>query len=747
MSETFEFQAEITQLMSLIINAVYTNNDIFIRELISNASDAIDKIKYTSLTNPEVLQTGSDFYVKIIINKNAKTLSFIDTGIGMTKDDLKNNLGTIAKSGTSEFLKSLKDQKDMSMIGKFGVGFYSTYLVADSVDVYSKNNNDVPYMWSSNASSTFTINSIDTMPYDLQRGTCIVLHMKDDALEYLNDTKVKEIVKMYSQFTSYDILLGTLKSSTPKVDDIAEDEEGEDDVEDVEMPPLEETDEQPSESTETIEPSTESVIEQPSESTETLEPSTESVIEPSTESTETLEQPTETTESPTEPIAEVEEYEFTKLNEVPIWSKNHTDVTSDEYKEFYKVLTGESWQTYATHTHFHIEGNMDFTSLIFVPEKAPFDMFQKQNKKNNIKLYVRKVYITDECDELCPEWLSFVRGIVDSTDLPLTISRENFQHVKILKQISKSLVKKCIEMITNLADDVEKYNAFYKEFSKNIKLGIHEDSGNRQKLLNLLRFETSFGNNQSLSEYCLRSKENNTNIYYISGDENTVYNSPFAERCLKNGHEIVYMTDVLDEYIMQQIRDFECEGKTFKFVSLTKEGFKSDECENTPEENVEELCKYMKSVLGDNIEKVVKSERLENRPAIIVTGEYGHSARMEQIMNSQAMRANNEMHSYMKSKKTLEINPNNKIIKELNKRIATGQQDKTSTDLVTLLYESAMLVSGFTLEKPNAFVDKINRIIEAGLNLNDESDEVGEDNLVNETASIENTTSEMEQVD
>jgi len=688
-SESFEFQAEITQLMSLIINAVYTNNDIFMRELISNSSDAIDKIKYLGFNDESQLKSGSEFYIKIIPNKEEKTLTFVDTGIGMTKDDLKNNLGTIAKSGTSDFLKSLTDKQNINMIGKFGVGFYSAYLVANSVDVYSKNNDDVSYMWSSNASSSFTITPIDIMPYDLQRGTCIVLHMKDDALEYLDDNKIREIVKLYSQFTSYDILLRTLVEN--KKSENEEDKADIEDVEDVDVENIE-----------------------------------KNVVNEST----------------------ITEYKFTKLNEIPIWAKNHSEVSESEYKEFYKVITGESWSSYTTLSHFHIEGNMDFTAIVFVPEKAPFDMFQKRETRNNIKLYVRKVYITDDCNELCPEWLSFVRGVVDSVDLPLTISRENFQHVKIMKQISKSLVKKCIEMLTNLADDTDKYNSFYKEFSKNIKLGVYEDSTNRQKLLNLLRFDTSHGKNQSLFDYCSRVKENNTNIYYISSDENTVLDSPFTEKCLKNGHEVIYMTDVLDEYIMQQVRDFSVDDKTFKFVNLTKEGFKSDG-DNQTEENVEELCKYMKTVLGNNVEKVVKSERLENRPAIIVTSEFGHTARMEQIMNSQAMKGNNEMFSYMKSRKTLEINPNNKIIKELHKRVSSGKHDKMCSDLVTLLYESAMLVSGFSLDRPSAFVDKINNIIETGLNLDEDSDENSDNKPINNVNNehLDCSTSQMEMVD
>lgn len=731
MTETFEFQAEINQLMSLIINAVYKNNDIFLRELVSNASDAIDKIKYLGYTDSEQLKTGDNFCIKIIPDKETKTLSIIDTGIGMTKEDLKNNLGTIAKSGTKDFLKTiqdqLKDQKDLNMIGKFGVGFYSAYLVANVVEVYSKNNNDSAYRWSSEAGSTFTIDPVETMPYNLERGTFIILHMKDNCLEYLEEQKLKDVIKTHSQFVSYDILLGTMrtKSKSDTTNDKSKESESDsdDEVEDVD-----------------IETTTQN------NTSDTQEESKDETQEESKDDTcdETCDETQEETKDETcdETKEEKKVLEFDKLNEVPIWSKSHTDVTEDEYKQFYKVLSGESWATYATYNHFHIEGSNDFKAILFVPERAPYDMFNKGSKKNNIKLYVRKVFITDDCEELCPEWMTFVKGVVDSADLPLTVSRENFQQVKTLKQISKSLVKKCIEMLSNLSEDTEKYNAFYKQFSKNLKLGVHEDQTNKQKLLGLLRYKSSFGENQSFSDYCSRTKDN-TNIYYLSGEESTVYNSPFAERCLKKGHEVVYMTDPLDEYIMQQITEFEHDGKKFTFVSLTKEGFKLDDNETESENvNMENLCKQMKNILGDKVEKVVKSTRLENTPCVIVTGQYGYTARMEQIINAQAMRSDDMYGGFMKSRKTLEINPNNKIIRDLNKKLSNVNEnntpDKTCVDLVTLLYQSAMLLSGFSLEKPSEFVDKINRIIEVGLNLDDDDT----DDNINATDSTNNTNQE-----
>ena len=443
---------------------------------------------------------------------------------------------------------------------------------------------------------------------------------------------------------------------------------------------------------------------------------------------------------------------FDRMNDLPIWSKKQSDLTEDEYRQFYKVLTKESWSDYMHYKHFSLEGQTEFKSIVFIPKMLPCDMQQRISKRNNIKLYVNKVYITDDASDICPEWLSFVNGVVDSSDLPLTISRENFQQAKVLKIISKNLVKKCIEMINELESDKYKYETFYREYSKNLKMGVHDDAYNRQKLLNLLRFRTSFEYYQSLSDYCSRVKDDKLNIYYLSGDDNSSLNSPFAEKCLKKGYEVIYMTEIIDEHLMQNVTTYDYivgdVTKTFKFVSLTKEGFEDDTIEE-PTESFDELCKYIKELLCSKLEKVVKSSRLEETPCVIVTGQVGYTARMEQIIHSQSI--HQEIHPYMKSRKTLELNTNNKIIKELNRRILNGDKGESTKNLTLMLYRNALLLSGFPLEDQNEYIKQINQMIELNLNLNDDTEQLNSSNESNECKNDNNTEnlncSIMDQVD
>uniref|UniRef100_A0A8C1LDM6 Endoplasmin n=1 Tax=Cyprinus carpio TaxID=7962 RepID=A0A8C1LDM6_CYPCA len=646
-AEKHAFQAEVNRMMKLIINSLYKNKEIFLRELISNASDALDKIRLLSLTHDDALAGNEELTIKIKSDKEKNMLHITDTGIGMTKEELVKNLGTIAKSGTSEFLSKMTEMQDegqstSELIGQFGVGFYSAFLVADKVIVTSKHNNGTQHIWESDSNEFSVIE--DPRGDTLGRGTTITLVMKEEASDYLELETIKNLVRKYSQFINFPIYVW--------------------------KEPIEEED-------------------------------AEAEKEEATEDEAEVEEEDEDKDKPKTKKVEKTVWDWELMNDIkPIWQRPAKEVEEDEYKAFYKTFSRDSDEP-MSHIHFTAEGEVTFKSILFVPASAPRGLFDEYGTKKNdfIKLFVRRVFITDDFHDMMPKYLNFIRGVVDSDDLPLNVSRETLQQHKLLKVIRKKLVRKTLDMIKKIAE--EQYNdKFWKEFGTNIKLGVIEDHSNRTRLAKLLRFQTSHSDTtpSSLEQYVERMKEKQDKIYFMAGtSRKEAESSPFVERLLKKGYEVVYLTEPVDEYCIQALPEFD--GK--RFQNVAKEGVKFDEM-------VDKLK-----------QKAVLSQRLTKSPCALVASQYGWSGNMERIMKAQAYQTGKDISTnyYASQKKTLEINPKHPLIKEMLRRVKEDAEDQTAADLAVVLFETATLRSGYQLTDTKAYGDRIERMLRLSMNV------------------------------
>ena len=695
----YEFQAEINQLLSLIINAFYSNKDIFIRELLSNASDAIDKMRHISLTDSS---KSRSYEIKLKVDKDARLLTIEDNGIGMNKEDLIKCLGTIANSGTKQFMENLKEgTADVSLIGQFGVGFYSSYLVAENVKVYSRKDGDVCYLWESNAGGTFTIDEASDEASVELSGTRIELTMKPECLGYLEERKLMEIVKEHCQYLTHPINLLTTRTETKE--EIVDEEDG---VEEIDGDDLD-------------------------------------------KKTSDEEKETETEETESLPRTKTVEYtveEWKQLNEdKPLWLRKADTVTPEEYASFYKSLTN-SKEDHLAVKHFSAEGQFEFKALLYVSKTQRQDMFQKSSDgNNNIKLYVKRVFIMDNCDKLVPEWLSCISGIVDSEDLPLNVSREMLQQNNIMKIIKKNIIKKSIELFTELSDDdtdegVQTYKTFFTNFSKNIKLGIHEDSANREKLIKLLRFYSANTPDKwmSLSDYVKDMKADQKNIYFITGQNvKSLKNTPFVKNITSKGYNVLFMTEAIDEYITPHFDKFD--GN--KLVNITKENadIEGEKMDEDTKKSYESFCKKVKGVVGEQVTNVTVSTLPEDEPCCVTSASYGWSANMERIMKAQTLQANSvSQQATFMSKKNFELNPKHYMINKLyEEHKASSMDDKIFSNVMQLLFQTAMISSGYIHEDPSEYSKRVYTMISTGM-FPDESDNADSDNALTENALTEN---------
>ncbi|CAD8123807.1 unnamed protein product [Paramecium sonneborni] len=712
--ETHEFQAETGRLMDILINSLYTQKEIFLRELISNAADALDKIRFLSVKNPEILGEKTELAIRIEINTEEKTVSVTDSGIGMTKNDLISNLGTIAKSGTTQFIEAIKGG-NVNLIGQFGVGFYSCFLAGQKVSVASKNTDDDQYIWESQAAHSFAV-SKDPRGNTLGRGTQVTIHLKQDAVEFAEESTIKELIKKYSEFINFPIYLKVTREISKQVEDDSEQQQQDD--------------------------------QQQQENTDDDEVK---VKDDDDDDADTKKKATKTIK---EKVAE-----WVQINEnKAIWLRPKEEISDDDYKKFYKVLSKNSGEDPFNWVHFKAEGEVEFTSLIYIPKRAPSDMFDNYYGKQttNLKLYVRRVLISEEFEDILPRYLSFVKGVIDSDELPLNVNRETLQQLKMLKVISRKIVKKILELFQdsasydeedeedseegeedeNMAETtpeeqqrlkdekrkkkIDEYNEFWKEYGKNIKLGVIEDSSNRQKLAELTRWYSSKNSTEltSFDDYIERAKPGQDSIYYLAGEnKEQLLASPIIQGLLKKGYEVLLLDDPVDEFTFQHLNEY----KQKKLVNVGKGDFKQPEDNDEQRKKQKALKKvfqpltdWWRKLLSESVDSVIISQRLIDDPIIVVSSESGYSANMERISKAQAYSSKSGSHQF--GKKIVEINPNHQAIQELLQRVK-DDPDQETEEMARVLYEAALVNSGYSIPNPEKFASRFYKLFNSALGI------------------------------
>jgi len=653
--ETFEFQAEVGRVMDIIINSLYSDKDIFLRELISNAADACDKKRFLSVTADSETVDSTPPQIRVKADPDNQVIIIEDSGVGMTRDELINNLGKIAQSGTKNFMEALGDgsNTDVNLIGQFGVGFYSAYLIADKVEVITKSMQagSSQLRWESDSGNSYTISdATDADPID-GSGTRLILHVKDDAMKYLESSKLEELLQRYSEFIEFPLSLWKESTDYEKVPDV----EANADLAEGEEPKMK-----------------------------------------------------------TVPITK-EEYEAMNTQK-PVWLRPVREVTDEEYKEFYKGAFRSSYDEPQKWSHFRLEGQVECKALLYIPGMLPFELSKDMFDENarNIRLYVKRVFINDQFDDIMPRWLKFVKGVVDSDDLPLNVSREILQKSKVLSIINKRLVRKSLDMFRDLAEDEDasKYIMFWNNFGKYLKVGVIEDDANKKDLVPLLRFYSSKSDEEytSFDKYIQGMPEDQTSIYYITGEgRKNAMQQPLIEKLTSRGYEVLLMTEPLDEITIEAIRDY----KDFNIVDATKEGLDLEDDEETKKEKEElneqysDICEYLEVELNGVVQKVTVSTLLTDSPAALVQGAYGVSPTMQRYMKAQSVASGGDGDLGSMNQAVLEINPKHPIVKELQSMVKNDKQSPDTKNYAMLMYDIASMTGGYEVSDTGAFATRV----------------------------------------